>query len=1098
MNLSRNIVIEASAGTGKTYTLVQTILQALFQKNLPMDALVALTFTKKAAGEMKERIAAELQRIDRAQAMEEAWRSWGQPLDELKERARRGLETIDRAAVGTIHSYAFSLLKRFPLAAGISPEAEVDEKGVQTDDLFEHEWPRWLRGQLELNDRIATRSKDWLEVLEHLSLADIRALARRLCDFDIPLDRLPLDDGHLSAKLAAYHEEIRRLLIGKPKSVKSTRIGNACEEILGIASAGNWEKLNSLSTETRSALEESPGATKEWPATEIQQLRILRSIALNVLARGDRVLALATQLIKPFITSFRNRLLAQGYLSNNALLVLARDLVLRDRHARQTLKHEIRLIFVDEFQDTDPLQGELILFLAELRSEYASHWQDVKLEPGKLFLVGDPKQSIYRFRGADMGAYSRITQLVLDQGGERRTLDQSYRSHEQIIHVVNAAFQPLIKESHPISPAYQPLVPRRAKSDETKQDVELRFAIGSGPQSSEEALEREANDAADWILEVVSAKRWQFKDIALVFRATTPMPFFIEALRARNIPFVVEGERYFYRTPEVTDVLNLLRAIEDASNRLALAGFLRSPLGGFTDVELALLQEKNGLRRDKPLPRELTSPAHQGAWNLLQSLGARVGRDPLKQVLNAVYEDTYLLELAARSYHRDQTLANLFKLKRLMEEFAEAGETTLRGLLAKIDRFMQEDRLEGESPLADETYDAVRLLTIHKAKGLEFPVVWLPGLHRGRQGARGGDDGIGIRFDWWSGQLGISIPKKARNLEDFVLEADARQRDEAEELRVLYVAMTRPRELLILSGGIQLKQPSRDSFLQQLLLAWELKAEDLTDGIQRIGEAAVTIRKAPRVTVIDPKSLPDVATWRDALDPTSFVRQWDDRRKQEKTAQETRFILTPSRLAMDLTPQPGNKKHKSMKRPDRTVSPELAAHIGTLVHRFLEAWEFTCEKCSMPAKLRVVANHYFAGLGLLKAPFPDPKEGRGEQNAPDLVQAVEAAQRLLADFIDSPDYQELKTSQILGREVPFVYGLEGGVLMRGRMDILYRLPSGQVIVGDYKTDVALNADHYAEQGRMYVAAASQALGEPVTFRLIPIRQERPVSVPPLA
>src|SRR5258708_20363648 len=123
MNLNRNIVIEASAGTGKTYTLVQTILQALFQKDLPMEALVALTFTKKAAGEMKERIATELQKIDAAESIESlpavarGEGGWGQPLDELKDRARQALKTIDRAAIGTIHSYAFSLLKRFPLSA---------------------------------------------------------------------------------------------------------------------------------------------------------------------------------------------------------------------------------------------------------------------------------------------------------------------------------------------------------------------------------------------------------------------------------------------------------------------------------------------------------------------------------------------------------------------------------------------------------------------------------------------------------------------------------------------------------------------------------------------------------------------------------------------------------------------------------------------------------------------------------------------------------------------------------------------------------------------------------------------------------------------
>src|SRR5207245_3222383 len=125
----------------------------------------------------------------------------------------------------------------------------------------------------------------------------------------------------------------------------------------------------------------------------------------------DMILALLTDLLKPFIVQFRERLLAEGYLSNNALLVLARDLVANNFQVRETLKHQIRIIFVDEFQDTDPLQGELLLFLAEKIGGKAKRWQDVMLQPGKLFIVGDPKQSIYRFRGADIAAYQGITRL---------------------------------------------------------------------------------------------------------------------------------------------------------------------------------------------------------------------------------------------------------------------------------------------------------------------------------------------------------------------------------------------------------------------------------------------------------------------------------------------------------------------------------------------------------------------------------------------------------------------------------------------------------------------------------------------------------------
>lgn len=992
MNLNHNIVIEASAGTGKTYTLVHTILQALFEKNLPMESLVAMTFTKKAAGEMKERIAAKLQEIDQAETLHESWKAWGHSLTDLKTQARKALETIDRAAIGTIHSYAFSLLKRFPLAAGINPSAEVDEKGVRTDDLFEREWPLWLQRELQAHRR-TEREAAWLKVFEKVSVAQIGDLTRRLCEFDVPLDVLPLKDP---------------------------------EE--------------------------------------------------------DATLILITQMVKPFVAAFRAKILAEGFLSNDALLILARELVHRDLKVRESLKQQIRLIFVDEFQDTDPLQGELILFLSELPGTSAKSWDKVKLEPGKLFIVGDPKQSIYRFRGADIAAYKRITEMVLEQGGIRHSLDQSYRSHEQIIHVVNAAFTALMQEKPPISPAYQTLIPRRAKEDPERQDVEMRLATSDQPQSSDEAVEKEAADAARWVEEAKIQKRWTYKDVAFVFRSTVSMSTFVEALRQRHIPFVVEAERYFYRTPEVTDVLNLLRILEDPHNRIALVGFLRSPLGGFTDVELALLQSKNGIQLNKPLPAELQAAAHRGAWELLHRLHARAGREPLKSILNHVYTDTYLLELAARSYHRDQTIANLLKLKRLMESFAEEGETTLTGLMNKIDRFMEEDRLEGEYPLADETYDAVRLLTVHKAKGLEFPVVWLPGLHRGR-GSHRTSNRIAVRYDWASDRLAITVGKDLKSLHWDTLEEDVKLRDTAEELRVLYVAMTRAREHLILSGGVNLKRPNKDSFLAQLAGAWKLDLKDLPEGVFKAGEGNFTVRPIESLAKPTAEKNPDSSRWLKNLDLVQLAKTWKEREQKRLELAELRIVKTPSHLSAALKK---SEKPKPVTTPAREpINPTL---LGTLVHLFLERWDFQCEKCSMPLALRHAANSLFSGLGLLKSPFPDPKEAESPQDNPrELTLIVDEAQRLLADFIGSEEEEEIKGSTILGREVPFFYE-DGDALMRGALDILYRLPSGQWMIGDYKTDREQDETRYAAQAAAYTEAVARALGEKAIFKTIYIRQ----------
>lgn len=995
MDLSRNIVIEASAGTGKTYTLVHTILQALFEKNLPMEALVAVTFTKKAAGEMKERIAHELQLIDQATTLAEGWKDWGLSLTELKVRARPALESIDRAAIGTIHSFAFSLLKRFPLAAGITPAAEVDEKGVLADDLFEKEWPAWLKHELRSQplDLRDERQKTWVKVLEEIPLKDVRTLARQLCEFNIPLEALPL-------------------------------------------------------------------AGPEDPTVLID----------------------ITTLLKPFAQSFRAKLLAQGYLSNDSLLVLARELVHRDARVRELLKNDIRLIFVDEFQDTDPLQGELLLFLAEVPGTIAREWSAIQLEPGKLFIVGDPKQSIYRFRGADISAYRRITQMVLAQGGLRHSLDQSYRSQEQIVHAVNAAFSTLMIEKDPISPAYQVLNPRRAKDKPEHQDVEIRLAISPDePQSSDEAVTQEAEDAARWI-----ANRPEgilYKDIALVFRSTPSMPSFVEALRRRQIPFVVEAERFFYRTPEVTDVLNLLRIIQDPANRIALAGFLRSPMGGFTDYELALLQEKNGLRLDLALPPDLNAPAHHSAWVLLQKLSARSLREPLKQILNDVYNETFLLELAARSYHQDQTIANLLKLKRLMETFAEEGETTLSGLLEKVDRFMEEDRLEGEYPLADETYDAVRLLTVHKAKGLEFPVVWLPGLHKGRNHRPG--DRVRVRFDWATGKIGLTLNKDLKSADFDLLEEDVKAREKAEELRVMYVAMTRPRERLILSGGIHLKRSSKDSSLHLIAGAWKLPLDDPKAGIYPAGATRVTlslITPEPRGSVT---ASSDTSAWLKTIDPKAFVKTWELLRAERSEIMSTPLTVTPTSL-------PRTGKPVSRARAPGMAPAAPPAWVGTLTHRFLETWDFNREKCEMPARLRTVANAFFAEEGVLKVPFPDPKSAEAPlENPAECTAAVDETQRLLADFIGSESYEEIRRSTILGREIPFFFPIDtaSGRLMRGTMDILYRTPSGEIIVGDYKTDREVDPDRYKPQGAAYTEAVSRSLGESAQFRLIYLRPQ---------
>lgn len=1099
MTNSRNQVIEAGAGTGKTYSLVQAILQALFLRRIPFANLVALTFTKKAAGEMKERVALELRTIKEAKTMPDAYRSWGSSLPDLQTLATEALQQIDRANISTIHSFAFTLLKRFPLEASINPESEVDEKGLRYAEVFDLEWPQWLSE--ELRER-SPNEKDWLEILSTLTLTDVEHTARLLSDFEAPLRALPITDAHLPASLKVLVENLRTLLLNRPDKDKATRVAQVCEEVLGAASAGDWKAIEAFSQESKNLLRATVSATKGWPRSDLKLLRSYIRITQNVLARGDRLIYKLSERLKPFIVRFRSRVLSEGYLSNSALLALACELVKRDHSVRSRLKIEFRALFIDEFQDTDPLQGELLLFLSEKIEGHAPSWRDVKLEPGKLFVVGDPKQSIYRFRGADMAAYRQITEMILTQGGEVLPLQKSWRSHDQIIHVVNETFGSLIEEKPNLSPAYVPLVPARPREGQPLQNVQVRLQRSKEKQRSRDAALREAEIVARWIKDHVgkdicrqkseAPRPLAYRDIALIFRSTPTMRPFVEALRRYNMPFVIEGERYFYSTPEVTDFINLLRVIENPQDRIGLVGFLRSPLGGLSDLEILQLREARALDTSRPLPAT-SSPMQRHLWDQIMNWRTLLGRQPLKVLLRHIFQDSFILELAARSYHRDQTVANLLKLKRLLESFAEDGVTTLRALLDKIRGFMEDDRLEGESPLADDTFDAIRILTIHKAKGLEFPVVILPSLHQGRDEKGKRRPSTALTYDWSSGRLGLRVAGY-QNIEQLLLDQENELRDFEEEKRVFYVAMTRAREHLLLSGSLDLVRPSAESYLEWMGASWKLRWPEVTTPLLQVGSAEImvtTVEDLPPEPQADPAPLGQYSL--EALDPVALAAQWKERAQRQKSLVAKPLILRPSQIE--------NHPESGSKETDAPENRPLGHHplwVGDLVHRFLESWDFKRAKCEMPAHLRLIANRYFSALGLLGTPLKDPKEGANDFAEGELSTVLEPsvaeAQALLARFLDSPASQEIETGEILGREVPFVYRIDSQTLMRGTLDILYR-SGGKLIVGDYKTGFETDPAAFAEQGRAYQEAVRRALGEKAEFRVLHLRLKYPSDIP---
>ena len=1071
-----NTVIEAGAGTGKTTRLVKVVLHALLVRRLPLETVVALTFTKKAAGELKERISLSLQEILQTPAIDllrlKPW--WPSPeaastLDDLKTLAATALSVIDRAEISTIHSFAFSLLKRFPLASGIDPGAEIDDKGLRFDDLFRQEWPRWLT--LELAEGSAHEAQ-WLELLSYVTLFEIEEVARRLADFTVPLEKLPLDDADLPKRLAVLHEETRALIKAHGADLNAGKVATACEEVLGIGAAGEWEKLETLSAETLQYLHKDPGSPMVW-SSDVERLVTLQQAAKNVVARGDRVIALLTLRLAPFAALFRTRLLSEGCLTHSALLFLSKELVKTQSQIRERLKETWRLILIDEFQDTDPLQAELLVFLSEKPGHTAPDWRQVTLENGKLFTVGDPKQSIYRFRGADIAVYEDVSRMIVDQGGVQDTLRVNYRSQSQILAGVNTAFETIIQEIPRISPPYIPVESYHPQDPASPlHDVQLWLAISQQEQTVEEAQTTEAEAIAAWIQDHVQQRTLNRRDVALIFRTYSPMDRYIEALRRYDIPFVVESERYFYTTPEVTDFINLLHASDDPSDDLSLVGFLRSPLMGLPDETIlrhrqaGTLEQLEGVR-----------------W--VRRIGERLKREPLTDVMADIFENTFLLELAARSYHGDQTAANLEKLRRLLETLASQGITTMGALLTKLQEFFDDDKLEGENPLADENYDAVKLMTIHKAKGLEFRAVFLPSLHSELIAHRSD----AFLYDWRTGALGLRVGTSFCNLDKFFLDEEARRREVAEQNRLLYVAMTRAKEHLVLSGGIHLKSSRKATFLKRLTDAWQIPLAEAVDGLVTYGHFNLTVRRLQKVEAKAEKPGKGETMMTGDIDPKAFAKVWADRTAQRKQAEATIPIKTPTGVIRDTWTVIRDDENTSYSSPTTYHVPLATTSgtgLGTLLHLFLQHWDFSARKCDMPSKLRQLAkNDYDAAI-------------------------IDRAERILVTFMDSPDFKELQSSDILGREIPFFYEIkpEGVVrdkgpvvrsdpnasprttdhlplttsLMRGTMDIIYRTKDGTLVVGDYKSG-ATRAEH-DYQAQAYLKAIHHALGEEATFKII--------------
>ncbi len=1101
----RDVAVTAGAGAGKTRTLVARYL-SLLAEGLPLRAIVAITFTRKAAREMRNRVRKEmgdyLARGDLTDAERALWRDHYQALD--------------GARIGTIHSLCGEILRRHPAALGIDPRFTLLDEGemallqaqavevtlawaADQDELVplfglfgERDLARHtaslLGARLDIEDGPAAScgldaTQDLWALWAPLLVGSLRAF---LDDPEVQADFAALlalrADGTLARAQAAgdaLTPDLEVALAHIDAIAAARAVGDWFEvsrhmqplraHLLLKGRQGNWDPARPK--DTIRSLRERYEATLAPLVGDGIDLELDRHLARQVVPGLMRIHAYA-------VSAYDRAKRRRQALDFDDLEVLALELLGHNADARAMWQDEVAALLVDEFQDTNGRQRDLVRLLNGDR--------------GRLFIVGDGKQSIYAFRGADVRVF-RDERQDIESTGEGHQLATSYRAHRDLVAALNALLRPVLGEvddaDRPYAEPFAPLAHAlEAPADGlTPPYVELILAIGGKDRAAHRLCARLAElvESRSMMLEVddeVSGapvrRPLGYGDIAILCRASTSFPDYEAALEAAGIPYLTIAGRGFYDRPEVRDLVNALAALADPSDDLALAGLLRSPAVGLSDMALYRLREAQRaaglpslwrtLRSDAPTVLEEEAEVARQAAMLIAELHEMVGRTPVADVLKAFLDRTAYRAVLLRA-GESRAAGNVNKL------LADAHAAAIVGVdafLAYLDQLRDVAPREGEArvPVAG----AVQIMTVHQAKGLEFPVVVLGDASRRSPGSRGLliDADLGV-VPPLSGDREIEMEGGSREVEKsgsmaYRLAAQRQgDREAAEADRLLYVAATRAREMLWVNGTVTARKDGSlglAGWLEQLDRALHLSEEappcDSTGAA--LHEFDLQVQGCVvRCTICEPEAvLGEIAVAHGAAPEPA--------------------LPTDLRLLADVVPS-ALRVDEAVTGAERDPPPRVwrvvperrqvwapAWVVGEVVHQALAAWTFPGSDGGVFTRQSVAVMHH---LGLTD-------EAR-------VADGVRRAARMLDRFQVTELYAQMDVAEGRLSEVPYSVVDAEGQPDSGVIDGLW-WADGRWHLVEFKTDrlrdaaeldVLLHESDYIDQVARYIAAAERLLGQ---------------------
>ncbi|HET6338052.1 MAG TPA: UvrD-helicase domain-containing protein [Polyangiales bacterium] len=1128
-DLDQSWVVEAAAGTGKTSELVQRIVRVILCGRGRLSSIASVTFTEKAAGEMKLRIRTELDRALFDPSLAQAART----------RVRDALSELETAKVGTIHGFCAELLREHPVEAGVDPSFEVAD-GERQRRLLERVFQRWFERVLEdppegVRRIVRRRGVDnqGESPSQQLMAAAMALVETR--DFDTPYRRDPFDRAAVIEELRAELHALAALATqgrgGDPLQRALEALQRKLEQAIDYDHDAYEEFLRQLLKDRdRDVWNDRDGRGQMYasklPRADVvaarQRVRALLETAVRA-CEADLAACLSRDLAA-VVRAYEEAKAEAGLLDFFDLLLCTRDLLSSNESTRRAIQAQLTHVFVDEFQDTDPVQSEILLLMCATDGAEADPW-NVQLAPGKLFVVGDPKQSIYRFRRADVSLYERVKQQLLHSGARVLQLSTSFRSLPGIQATVNAAFEPVMHGDVSLGqaayvalsafraerlgqpsvialPAPQPY--GKTRITKTAINASLPHAVGAW-------LEWLLRDSGYLVREHGEDVHVQARHVCLLFRRFRNYSGdltrdYIRALEARRLPHVLSGGRSFHQREEVVAIRAALTAIEWPDDALHVYATLRGPFVAINDETLFTFKSKLGhlhpfgpvtdVARLEPEELEVLE-----ALQLLARLHRGRNRRPIADTLSDFLSTLRAHAGVAIWPTGEQALGNVLRVL----DFARAYErkpdaSSFRGFVEWLEE-QAESQANPETGVIEQSSEGIRLMTVHAAKGLEFPVVVLcdpTAPKRSEYASRYIDPARKL----WAQSLCDAQP-----IELFERREEVREHDAAEIVRLAYVAATRAQDLLVvpvcgdgpIEGWLDVLAPALYPPQERCR-----SPEQPTFRVPEFGEDSVSNRAdhIPEHSVMPGEHRPmsgdhRVVWWDPNLlelkkPSAGGVAQHDLLRADELTRRDAaglgayQSFCERRNAVLASASQPSARSRAmtvvAMEREHPLQAPEVidlglpragrpsGPRFGTLVHALFANLSFGA--VDEAADLERLARALARGL--------DATQEECERAAGDVRAALA-----------HPFFERVRAAAVRGdlhREAPITAKAPDGELLDGVVDLLLieSDPAGRrLLLADFKTDAELgDGSHYAAQLALYANALERATTLPVQSCLV--------------